>query len=241
MDPAQLQIIDGIRKLLALSASANEHEAALAASRAREMLQKHNLTLGVINDASKQRAEQMATDWLGTRLQPHVTQLAWACELMFDVRCFVRSVYADSEDWTWRHARSKQFVFIGLRANVEAAVCTHAYLCATVSALARQRAKEGAIRGPRDARDYKIGAAQRIRQEIWMHKRRVMDADPEAAALVRVGSDIAQRAFDALHIGKGREYRAGGLRGDAYDLGRADGEKVNPYAARTSRMLGDGR
>lgn len=42
------KLIDKVRKLLSLSGSSNEHEAALAAERAQEMLAKYNLTLAEV-------------------------------------------------------------------------------------------------------------------------------------------------------------------------------------------------
>ena len=43
------KIIDKIQKLLALSTSSNEHEAALAASRVKDMMSKYNLSLSEVN------------------------------------------------------------------------------------------------------------------------------------------------------------------------------------------------
>jgi hypothetical protein len=239
MEAEQLQIIDRIRKLLALSESSNESEAALAAARAQELLQKHNLNMGIIEDTSQQTAEQMATDWLGTRLQPHIRVLARACNEMFDTCCFYSGEYVDSNSWRWHYKR--RVVFIGLRANTEAAVVTHSYLCAAVNALSRQRAKERAIHGNSGARDYKLGAAQRISHGIHAHKLKATATDPGAAALVRVGRDIAQRALDEMKLGNGRGYAVAVSDADAFNLGLADGAKVNPYAARSGRMLSDGQ
>jgi hypothetical protein len=46
------KIIEKIAKLLRLSKSSNEHEAALALARAHELLQKHNLSMAEIKDES---------------------------------------------------------------------------------------------------------------------------------------------------------------------------------------------
>src|SRR5262245_61768133 len=110
MTDEQSAVIDRIKKLLALSTSSNEAEAALAAARAQELLQKHNLTMGVVQDSSQQKAETMPTDWLGTRLQPHLFTLARACDKMFDVRHFFASKLVDSNTRRWRY--QKRIVFI---------------------------------------------------------------------------------------------------------------------------------
>jgi hypothetical protein len=230
-------IIEKIRKLLALSESPNEHEAALAAARAQELLQRHNLTLGIVEHAGEQKAEQFATDFLGTRIRPHVWILASACDTMFDTGSFYRSSRVHNS--SWHRQCAKQIVFIGLTANIEAAVVTFSYLRAAVDALARQRAEDGLLFGASESRDYKLGAADRIAEEIARHKRRLTDADPTAAALVKVGCDVARRAMEDLKLISGGGFNVQPVSGDhaAYGLGHADGEKVNPFATRTSKMV----
>lgn len=55
------RIIDQIRKLQALSGSSNEHEAALAASKAEELLQKYRLTIAdlAVNDPALDEAVEL--------------------------------------------------------------------------------------------------------------------------------------------------------------------------------------
>jgi hypothetical protein len=74
-------VIEKIRKLLALSKSPNEHEAALADARAQELLQQHNLVLGVDGHIEVRKDKlfelftgdfQFASDFLATRIQPHI-------------------------------------------------------------------------------------------------------------------------------------------------------------------------
>ena len=42
------RIVDRVKKLLALSTSANPHEAALAAAKAQELLFRHNLSMAMV-------------------------------------------------------------------------------------------------------------------------------------------------------------------------------------------------
>jgi hypothetical protein len=234
---APSQIIDKIRKLLALSQSPNEHEAALAAARARELLQRHNLALGIVEHAEEQKAEQAGTEFLGVRIQPHIWILASACDAMFDTGSFRQPGPVGGSNWRRRQFAWK-LVFVGLKTNVEAALVTFGYLRAAVDALARQRAQESMLYGASESRDYKLGAADRITEEIARHKHRMTDADPAAVALVKVGRDVARRAMEDLKLSRG-----GGFNNQpvsdrhAYGLGHADGVKVNPFAARTSKML----
>src|SRR5687767_2279756 len=49
MPPTTEQVVERVRKLLALSSSSNPHEAALAAERALEIAQRHNLDLSRVD------------------------------------------------------------------------------------------------------------------------------------------------------------------------------------------------
>ena len=68
-----MKIVDKIQKLLALTESSNEHEAALAAEKAHELLAEHNLSMAQVESASKKEKlnEQVghtsATSKLGAR------------------------------------------------------------------------------------------------------------------------------------------------------------------------------
>ena len=50
-------IVDKIRKLMALSKSSNEHEAALAAQRCQELLAEHNLSMAEIGAAGESKTQ----------------------------------------------------------------------------------------------------------------------------------------------------------------------------------------
>src|SRR5262249_12576650 len=133
----QKSVIDRIRKLLALQNSRNEHEAALAAAKAEELLQKYNLDIGVAEDPDRQRAEKRWSDSLGTRGAPYTFTRARAVDREFDVEHYITL-----DPVAGCSGYEKYLVFLGLAANVEAAVMTHAYWCATVEALYRSVRQE---------------------------------------------------------------------------------------------------
>src|SRR4029453_15061877 len=127
-------VIDRIRKLLALAGSPNEAEAALASQRAQELLAKHNLEIGVVDRAGTRDIEEMETELSvdnGVSWN-YVWDVKAACDEMFDVRSSWR------RDWAGRGIRWK-IVFVGLGANVEAAMLTFSYLCASIDTLTAQR------------------------------------------------------------------------------------------------------
>ena len=228
----QADAINRIRKLLALSTSPNEAEAALAAARVQELLVKHNLTMGVVEDADQQKAERRASESLGTRIQPHLWVLAEACQSMFDVRYYVTRFFIETPGW--RYSYEKKIVFIGLPANVETALLTLAYLRGAIDAILKGRLREGAVHGVSEARDYKLGAAQRIQQTITSEKRRINMADSETTALIHLSRQIAEAAYKALNIRGSLSMNMGARDADAYSLGRTDGGRINPYAARSN-------
>ena len=236
----QVEAIDRIRKLLALSQSPNEAEAALAAARVQELLTRHNLTMGVVEDASQQRAEERSTESLGTRVQPHVWVLARACEAMFEVRYYRRQQYVETPGAEWRFAYEKRIVFIGLAANVETAVVTFSYLSGAIDSILKGRLREGSVHGAAEARDYRLGAADRIRRIIISEKQRVIqNADQQSAALIHLSRQIATAAINTLKL-KNFSADTFAKHAGAYSLGHTDGGQINPYAARTSRMLTSG-
>ncbi|KKK79336.1 hypothetical protein LCGC14_2834560, partial [marine sediment metagenome] len=49
------KVIDTIRKLLALSESANEHEAGLAAEKTQELLARYNIDLFEVEDVKEEK------------------------------------------------------------------------------------------------------------------------------------------------------------------------------------------
>src|SRR5215471_20310085 len=84
----QKAVIDRIRKLLALAESPNESEAALASARAYNLLEKHNLTIGVVEHSDRQQAEKRMSDSLGTRAPVYKFRLASAVAHLLDVKYY---------------------------------------------------------------------------------------------------------------------------------------------------------
>ena len=103
---------------------------------------------------------------------------------MFDVRYYVTRFFTETPGW--RYAFEKKIVFIGLPANVETALLALAYLRGAIDAILKGRLREGAVHGVSEARDYKLGAAQRIQQTITSEKRGINMADSETTALIHL-------------------------------------------------------
>jgi hypothetical protein len=228
----QKAIVDRVKKLLALAEreTTNEHEAAQAAARAAELIEKHNLSMGVIDDPDQQKAEKRMGESLGSRAAPHKYILALAVNCQHDVEHY-RTTGGDG---------NKYLVFLGLPANVEAAVLTHAYWCSAADAM--YRAARRGIGSDLNAHDYKQGFAANILARVRA-ARRAAALDPSVAALIHIGSAVARRAMEAERVlfGGGFSYSNQVRDPKAYERGYGDGSRVDLHGARTSRILDEAR
>jgi hypothetical protein len=226
-------VLERIAKLLALSESPNENEAAMALERANELLAKYNLGRGVVQDSAEQKAEKGASDSLGVNVQPYKYVLAKATAHLHDVEWYRESRQREGGGWRWIY--NKYIVFIGLEANVATALVTYPYLVATTEAFARSvRLKVGENR----TRDYKQGFADRIAYRVAELKYTICH-QPGAADLIRIGNEVATNAMriESLFLGGGFCVDNGIADREAYQRGYRDGVRVNLHGARTSRML----
>ena len=227
-------VLDRIAKLFALSESPNENEAAAALARANELLAKHNLTRGVVQDAGLQKAEKGMSDSLGANVQGYKYTLAAATAELHDVEWYrrLRSRATTSE---CRAAYDKHIVFVGLPANVATALATFRYLVATAEAFYRAVQQEN---GGDNTVDYKQGFADRIRARVREHKRSAWN-HPGVADLIRVGTQIARDAMgvESLFFGGSFSLSYGNDGSESYQRGYRDGARVDLHGGRRSRML----
>lgn len=158
------KIMDRIRKLLALSKSANEHEAARAAERAQALLARYNLQIADLDQSSNMEVEldsELKTDagpWrraLGSQVAP-----MFFCRYLFSGFEKGRTTY--DEHW-----------FIGAPHNIVVAKLIFIYLCKTVDRLAR----EGARKLPASQRSpYRVSFRNAATLRLCARIRRRIDA-----------------------------------------------------------------
>lgn len=112
-------IIKRIQKLLSLSASDNEHEAASAAAKAQALLSKHNLEMTDIPDmdSGAGKAEEAKS-----RTRKKLER--WAFNLA--------RVTADAFDCDYYHSYDGHTVFIGVGVDQEVCAWTYTYLYRTL-------------------------------------------------------------------------------------------------------------
>jgi hypothetical protein len=158
----QKAVIDRVKKLFALSESPNENEAAAALARANELLEKHNLTRGVVEDTAQQKAEKGETDSLGVNVQPYKYTLVQATVKLHDVEWY-RKGHKRAAPPCSRSVWDKHIVFLGLPANVATALVTLPYLVATTEAFSRAVRRDGET----NLRDYRLGFATASWRASW--------------------------------------------------------------------------
>ncbi|MDL2266796.1 DUF2786 domain-containing protein [Desulfovibrio sp. OttesenSCG-928-G15] len=115
-------IVAKIMKLLQLSKSANEHEAAAAAAKAQELLSKHNLALSDIETEDEPLKAQEVHQKTRQRLEDWAHALAGSTAGAFDCEYYHRS--------------DGQTVFVGVGIDAEVCGWTYGYLYKTLLRLA---------------------------------------------------------------------------------------------------------
>lgn len=233
------KILDRIRKLLAMAEdSSSPHEAAIAATRATKLMQKHNL------DSAAVRVKQGVTDAdtatqeadLGFGRIP-----AWYSILLIPVAelhdCHVR--------YTRRQGKGPNpvetvAVFLGVDSDAQVCGYVFDFLCQQMDALSRRYKKENPWASRADTNDYRIGAAQGIVTVVKEMIREKQVAEQQAASgteLMIVKRDIVKRVFNVNYGKRTRKTRNSSHMAQGYQDGQ--NVKIRPGVGGSSqRRLG---
>lgn len=214
MKPQQ-KVIDKIRKLLALSRSSNEHEAALAAAKAQQSLAAHNLQMSDIDITSRSAADHLAIP-VGAR-PPF-----WTVRLFNGV--------AKSCDCAVVLNRSQGLLpFVGVGADVEVAVFLYMFLCTTIYKLGEKfREKRVKLSDDkqkrRDAKSsYVLGCVEAVRQKLEESKKQ---HPTTSNALVPLKDALIKKTLEDIGVSADAQDNAVEEDADAFHKGIADGRKI---------------
>jgi hypothetical protein len=158
-DQASDAVIEKIRKLLALAGSANEHEAALAAQKAQDLLEAYNLDMSVISTARATKREKASR---GGGLYKWQRNLWHAVSTLN----FCRYTYYQGN----RAGGEYKHELIGSKANVIGAELMAGYLEGAVERLARKWVHEnrpGKSVFIKEAIAFREGLANRLTNRLW--------------------------------------------------------------------------
>lgn len=128
------KIIDRIRKLIALSGSSNEHEAALAAEKAQVLLAEHNLATADIKADDNEDEEFEIEEVAETDSYPWRRQLGAMVSQLYFCKYFFTTTGQTEK-------RRDIHTFVGATHNIAVAKIMFTYLFSTVDRLAREGAK----------------------------------------------------------------------------------------------------
>lgn len=209
-------VIEKIRKLLALSHSSNEHEAALAARHAQRLLAAHNLALADVEAVTADsRAEQV--ELAAPRKLPKWARLLSAgVGDAFDCRAL-------------HHPARGALIFIGAGADPHVAAHTYAYVERTLRRLCRTHLQGRFPRGAggrlREAsrQSYYLGAVSAINSNLREQKVRT-PVTPNA--LVPVKEGLIQAVMDSLGPVRTIHGRRSVVDGHSYRQGHEAGGRI---------------
>lgn len=208
-------IIEKIKKLLRLAKSSNEHEAALAAARAQELLAKHNLDECDFSEYEPPKEAGLASAPIVKKPANWVWLLAASVAGAFDCRYFF--------------TRSGHMCFVGVDLDHEVAAFTYAYLYRTINRLAAQfmgksQQKRLTVAGKKKVRlSYCLGCAHVVSQGLELQKERTPIT---TTALVPVKDALIKAKMDSYGL-ETEETKEESLSNRAYWCGRRDGAQID--------------
>lgn len=229
------KILDRLAKLLEMSKSGNENEAALAAERAAELMVKHQLEIADVEmrlKGKEARVEVTTARIDGGDDAPPSRIENWHKNLLSSVvdlhggRAFFRG-----------RGKYATFSMIGPKDAVATARYMYSFLERQINRLSRAATRE---RGESNAwrRSYAIGMVVRVSERLRAGKRAAMaTATTQALVLVDKTAIAVQAEWDKR---KFRDGRSGPRkRPDAGQYGYADGDRVDIGSA--TGALGEGQ
>ena len=212
----QNPIIEKIRKLLALSNSCNEHEAALAASHAQRLLAEHNLAMADIETTPKpDKADRIETAAAKT-LPKWLRHLVAGVSSAFDCQAI-------------HHPANGKLTFIGVGADVQIAAYTFSYLDRSVRKLCVNYMKQhatDAVGGRRREllrQSYYLGAVSTIGRMLAAQKQQT---PVTAGALVPLKEALIRQAMGEIGQIRTMHSRRSYINSSAYTQGQSDGQRI---------------
>lgn len=130
------RVLDKIKKLVALSTSPNEHEAAFAAEKVQELLAEHNLSMSDVKDVDDPTAGMTTDDELVSSSVPWRRSLASEVAHLYFCEYFYNHRYISTTTRSCGYIRKDIHTFVGAPHNIVVAKLMFTYLTDTVERLA---------------------------------------------------------------------------------------------------------
>ena len=153
------RVLDRIRKLLALAASANQHEAEMAMRRAHELMLRHNIEAAGARHRAGYEVRHVGDP--GKRLDKIQHAIAGLLAEFFFVKVIQVPVYLPL-----RGKRGSTFELVGTHANLEMACHVFEFLRGTAQRLWLANWSDARVRSGRDWLSYQTGVIGGFRDKL---------------------------------------------------------------------------
>jgi len=176
--------VERAAKIFALAGkNTNEHEAAAAIEKAQAILERHNLSMSVLDDAGEDgrrvkekmfggfyEYEQQVWRYVANlNFCVYWTQGTWVERTVFDAKAL-----SIRDPWRRRHIYRRQHRIVGRQVNVEQTKAMASYLLQTIERLTREWLLERNSEAPmnrllrsRPAVSFREGMVERITDKLW--------------------------------------------------------------------------
>lgn len=229
-------IVEKIKKLLALKASPNEHEAALAGSMATELLDKYNLTMSEVEGSQAEVSSIIDNIDRSPRVWVRIYHITLFTRLakMFD--CF--PYVTQAKRWTGKTMQIKKHLsVVGHATDVEVFLYTYQYLLRAVERICKEHIKAKELE-----RGYKLegterekfrssfcwGAAVRVAERMEMKRAERLQQDNKCTALVLVRMKKVEDAVARMHPDmKQEKQRQSTINTSVYLQGKQAGDAIS--------------
>lgn len=237
------KLLDKIKKLFALATSPNEAEAMAAASKARELMAKYNLSMGELtehemNDLSE-IVEEFAECEFEKRFPAWVGIVSHGLSILYRVEHYVGWSRTGHTTRTGYYKATKKFkmYFVGAKEDAAAAAYVLAYILRSCNSWAKDYYQNRATdeekaqyRRRQIYKSYFVGLAYRVRERLEEEAakfNRLEEANAACRALVVVKDkklkDYMEEEHDDLHQMRRQRFH----NTDAFYAGQADGDKIH--------------
>jgi len=234
-DDGQSKVIERVAKLLALAASASEHEAHTAMNAAQRLMLEHN-----ISSVSERRARSFISKELGEptgRIEEARSHISCVLTKHFFVEIVIISV------WNAKEGRPERvFEVTGTSENVAMAEYVYAFLDRTADSLWQAHKRANGVRSDRDRRAFRAGVITGFEGKLSQER-----AGNAARGLVWVGDPELREHYRRRHPRLVTRTSGGYGDRDARESGKAAGRNVvisrpvEGESASRGLRLGDGR
>lgn len=222
------RILGKVRKLLALAASPNVHEAETAMAAANTLLLKYNLELTGSPEAAGYGWRRIGST--SAALPVEAKLVASILSQFFFVECIWVSVYNARRD-----RMERQLELIGTETNLELAAYAHDFLHHACNGLWRGAQRTLAARGRESRREFVAGVLTG-----FSHKLKAERETHAGRGLIWLGDPNVKRFFRDRYPST-RTLGGGGVRrGAAHDAGMAAGRELRIHKGVESRGSGGG-